>query len=94
MFGGGGCHATSKVAELSYKLDFLITAALFFPIRPVHPVRPDIIHILWISMFHGHFLHFMDVSVFCGYYLHIVDIVDTSIPLWLLLLSLVQAIMP
>ena len=51
--------------------------ALFFPICPV---RPDIIRILWISTFRGHYLHFMDISVFCRYNMHIVDIVDISTP--------------
>ena len=26
--------------ESSYKLGYLITAALFYPVRPVRPVRP------------------------------------------------------
>ena len=44
MFGGDGCHARIKGAELSYKLDYLITAALFFHVCPVFIfcyVRPD-----------------------------------------------------
>ena len=41
MFGGTGCHAKSKGVESSYKLGYLITAALFYPVRPVRPVRPD-----------------------------------------------------
>ena len=48
-------NATSKGAELSYKLCYLITAALFFPIFHVHPVRPDIIRIFWI------YLYFVDI---------------------------------
>ena len=75
MFGGVGCHATIKGAELSYKLGYLITKALFCP---VCPVCPDIIRILWISKFHGHYPHFVNISAFCGYYLHIMDILDIS----------------
>ena len=75
MFGGVGCHATSKGGEFSYKIGYLIMEALFFPIRPV---CPDIIRILWISTFRGHYPHFGDISVFCGYFLHIVDIMDNS----------------
>ena len=75
MFGGAGCHSTSKGAELSYNLGYLITSAL---LRPISPVCPDIIHILWISTFCGNYPYFVDVSVFCGYYLHIMDIVDIS----------------
>ena len=70
--------ATSKVAELSYKLGLLITEALFHPIRHVFPIRPDIILISWISTFRGHYPHYVDISVFRGYYLHIVNIVDIS----------------
>ena len=40
MFGGAGQHTTSKGSELRYKLGYLITAALFYPVRPVLPVRP------------------------------------------------------
>ena len=84
MFGGVGCHATSKGAELSYKIDYLIKVALFRPIHPTCPICPvcsvclDIIHIFWISTFRGNFPHSMDISIFCGYYLHMVDIVDIS----------------
>ena len=52
-----GCRATSKGVELSYKIGYLINAALFCPVHPVCPVRrvrpicPDIIRILWISTF-------------------------------------------
>ena len=35
MFGSDGCHVTSKGEELSYKLGYLITAALFFTISTV-----------------------------------------------------------
>ena len=70
IFGGVGCHATSKGEEFSYKIGYLIMAALFCPIRPV---CPDIIRISWISTFRGHYPHFVDISVFCGYFLHIVD---------------------
>ena len=76
IFGGVGYHATSKGVELSYNIGYFITEALFCPIctiRSIHPVHPDIIHILWISMFHGHYLHFVDIPVFREYYLHIVD---------------------
>ena len=78
MFGGVGCHATSKGAELSYKLGYLIHKSLFNPVCIVHTVCPDIICISWISTFHGHYPHFVDISAFCGYYLHTVDIVDIS----------------
>ena len=58
MFGGVGCHTTSKAADLSYRLGYLITAALF---HLVCPVCPDIIRISWISMLRGHYLHFVDL---------------------------------
>ena len=41
VFGGAGFHATSKSSELSYKLGYFITAALFGPFCPVSPVFPD-----------------------------------------------------
>ena len=63
---GSGCHAKSKCLELSYKLGYLITAALFFPVRPIRPVCTYIIRIFWISTFHGHRPHFLDISVFVG----------------------------
>ena len=31
MIDGAGCHTTSKGTDLSYKLDYEITAVLFFP---------------------------------------------------------------
>ena len=67
VFGGVGCHARSKGTKLSYKLAYLIAAALF---HPVHPIHPDIIRIPWILMFHGHYTHFVDISTFRGYYLY------------------------
>ena len=70
MFGGFGCHAAIKGAELSFNLGYLIMAALF------HPVHPGIIHM--VSTFRGNYPHFLDISVFCGYSLHILDIVDIS----------------
>ena len=76
VFGGFGFHATTKGADLIYKLGYLIAAALFCTICPVCPVHPDIILILWISMFRGHYPRFVETSIFCGYYLHVVDIVD------------------
>ena len=76
MSGGVGCHTKSKGAELSYKIGYLIMAASFCLICPIRPIRPDIIRILWISTFRGHYPHFVDISVFCGYCLHIVDIED------------------
>ena len=68
IFGGDRYHATSKGAELSYKLGYLISEALVRPIRPfcsVCPICPDIIRILRISMFCGHYPHFVNISVFC-----------------------------
>ena len=41
IFGGDGCHATSKAVELSYKIGYLITTALFLPDCPVCPVCTD-----------------------------------------------------
>ena len=38
MFGNSGCHATIKGAELSYKLGYLIMAALFCPVCPERQV--------------------------------------------------------
>ena len=85
MHGGIGCHATSKVAELSYNPGYLIMLALFSPVcpvrgvRPVFPVRPvcpNIIRISWISTFCGYYPHFVDIFAFRGYYPHIVHIVD------------------
>ena len=70
IFGGVGYHATSKGAELSYKIGYLITADLFFP------VCPDIIRISWISTLCGNYPYFVDILAFCRYYPHIVDIVD------------------
>ena len=64
IFRGVGCLAMSEGAELSYKLGYLITAALFIP---VHPVFPHIIFVLWISTFRGHYLHLMHISAFCAY---------------------------
>ena len=61
VFGGSGCHATSKGSELSYKLGYFIKSALFCPFRPVCTVCPDIIRILWISTFPGYYLHFVDI---------------------------------
>ena len=72
MFGGVGCHATSKGAKLSYNIGYLITAALFCP------DCPHILRISWISTFCEYSPHFVDVSAFCGYYPHIVDIVYIS----------------
>ena len=43
MFGGVEYHETSKGTELSFKLCYLITATLFFPICPVFSVCSDII---------------------------------------------------
>ena len=40
VFGSAGFHVTSKDAELSYKLGYLIMAALFCPVSPLHPVSP------------------------------------------------------
>ena len=45
IFGGAGCHVTSKGVELSYKLGYLITVALFFSVHtacPVCPVHTDL----------------------------------------------------
>ena len=39
MFDGVGYHETSKCAELSYKLGYLIIASLFCPVRPFHTAR-------------------------------------------------------
>ena len=39
IFGGAGCYASNNGAELSYKFGYLITAASFFPVRPVPPDR-------------------------------------------------------
>ena len=68
-------YATSEVVESSYNLSYLITEAFF---RPVCTFLPNIIYILWISMFRGHYAHFVDISAFSGYYPHIVNIVDIS----------------
>ena len=76
MLGVVGCHATSKGVELSYKLGYLFTASIF---RLICHVCPDIIRILLISTFRGHYPHFLDVSILRGYYLHIVDIMDIRI---------------
>ena len=79
--GGVGYHTMSIGTGLSYKLGNLITAVLFFPVSPAHPVLPvcpKIIQFFLISMFCGHYLYFVDISVFCGYYPHIVDVVDIS----------------
>ena len=85
-----GCHATSKDVELSYNLGYFITAVQFCPVHLVCPARrvcticPDIIRILWISTFCGHYPHFVDTSTFHGYisisriswiYLHFSDII-------------------
>ena len=45
MFGGVGCHATIKGVELSNKLGYEITVALFFPLCPVYPVHTDSQHL-------------------------------------------------
>ena len=37
MFGGVGCHATSKGVNLSYKLGYLLREAKILPVRPVSP---------------------------------------------------------
>ena len=63
--------ATSKGVELSYKLGYLNTAALF------HPIRTYIIRILWISTLRGHYPYFMDIIHIlwilwiCLYYLYV-----------------------
>ena len=38
IFGGVGCHATSKAADLSYRLGYLITAVLYHLVCPVCPL--------------------------------------------------------
>ena len=73
MFGSVEFHATSKVAELSYKLGYCIKAVLFCPIRPV---CLDIIRILWISTFPGHYLHFVGIICILWISLIYVNIVD------------------
>ena len=37
MFGGVGYHATTKGAELNYKIGYCIMTVLFLPVHPVHP---------------------------------------------------------
>ena len=67
MFGGVGCHATSKGAELSCDLDYAIS---FWPwiLSWKYP------HFVEISTFRGYYPHFMEISTLCGYYPHFVDI--------------------
>ena len=40
IFGGAVCHSNSKGVELSYKLGYLIMAALLCPVFPIFPVCP------------------------------------------------------
>ena len=81
MFCDIGFHATIKCAELSYKLDYLIKSAFFCPNCPV---LHDIIRIIWISTFRGHYLNFIYIYVFSGYDLNIVDTVSTFLDIFLL----------
>ena len=54
---------------------------LFPPVCSVCPVRPDIVCILWISMFREHFLHLVDIiciSWISWIYPHFMDIICIS----------------
>ena len=65
VFGGVGCHETSKGAELSCELDYVISF-LSWILSCKYP------HFMEISIFHGYYPYFVDISVFCGYYPHFV----------------------
>ena len=67
MFGGVGCHATSKGAELSCELDYTI---LFWSCILLWKYP----YFLEISAFCGYYPYFVDTSIFCGYYPHFVEI--------------------
>ena len=67
MFGGVGCHVTSKGAELSCELDYTI---LFWSwiLSWKYP------HFVEISTFYGYYPHFVEIYMFRGYYPHFVHI--------------------
>ena len=63
MFGGVGCHATSKGTELSYDLDYIILFWLWI----LSAFRGNI-HVLWIlSAFRGNIHVPWILSAFHGY---------------------------
>ena len=93
MFGGIGCHATSKGAELSCELDYAISFWLcilsweypnFVEVSTFPRYYP---HSVDLSVFCGFYPHFVEISIFCWYYPHFVEIstsVDIIRILWIL----------
>ena len=75
MFGGAGCHVTSKGTELSYNLSFFYYGSISlsglscFPSYYPHFVD---LHIPWIlSAFFGYIHILWVLSTYCGYCVYI-----------------------
>ena len=80
VFEGVGCHATSKVVELSCELDYAISFwSWILTWKYTHFVELSTFrgyypHFVEIFTFRGYYQHFLYISVFCGYYPHFVEI--------------------
>ena len=80
MFSSYGCHATSKGAELSCELDYVLSfwswilSCKYPHLLEVYTFRGYYPHFVYIFVLREYYLHFVEISTFRGYYPHFVYI--------------------